>query len=90
MNHLEDILQKIRPLNIHEIIRLFEKVREVGNRIYYKDDILPLGVTGSGKCTTIHFLSGTKLVVKDYEIEPGRIIKYISTDEFQRIAEKKS
>jgi len=55
-NYLKKVLKSIRPLDIQELCRLIKKVDDAAVLIEDKDIILLLGVTGSGKSTTIHFL----------------------------------
>ena len=56
------VLEKIRPLNIQELIRLVDRVGDAATLIEQKEIILLLGGTGSGKSTTIHFLGGSKMI----------------------------
>ncbi|CAF4184508.1 unnamed protein product, partial [Rotaria sordida] len=89
---LEKILKLIRPLNIPELFRLFEKVDETAHLIKGEDIILLLGGTGAGKSTTIHFLGGSLLkeikVTGLNHIHPVRIknpdLKKITTTPFAR------
>ncbi|CAF4023766.1 unnamed protein product [Rotaria sp. Silwood1] len=60
-NTLEKVLKLIRPINIPELFRLFDKVDETARLINGEDIILLLGGTGTGKSTTIHFLGGSRL-----------------------------
>ena len=59
---LKQILQRINPLNMHELFRLVREIDDTAHMIRGKDVILFLGETGVGKSTTIHFLSGSQLV----------------------------
>ncbi|CAF4659979.1 unnamed protein product, partial [Rotaria sp. Silwood2] len=89
---LEKILKLIRPLNIPELFRLFEKVDETAHLIKGEDIILLLGGTGAGKSTTIHFLGGSLLkeikVTGLNHIHPVEIknpdLKKITTTPFAR------
>ncbi|CAF4463204.1 unnamed protein product, partial [Rotaria sp. Silwood2] len=89
---LENILKLIRPLNIPELFRLFQKVDETAQLVRGEDIILLLGGTGAGKSTTIHFLGGSQLkeikVSGLNHIHPVEIrnpdLKKISTTPFAR------
>ncbi|CAF3666995.1 unnamed protein product [Rotaria sp. Silwood1] len=89
---LRKIFKKISPLNIHELFRLIKKVNSTVYTIKKKDIIFFLGLTGSGKSTTIHFLAGSKMIeikVSDlYHIAPVEInnpdLKYITTSPFAK------
>ena len=74
---LRTIFKKISPLNIHELLRLVEKVDTAAQLIRGKDIILFLGGSGSGKSTTIHFLAGSKMIEKTvnglYHIAPDEV-----------------
>ena len=59
---LKQILQRINPLNTHELFRLVREIDDTAHLIKGKDVILFLGETGVGKSTTIHFLSGSQMV----------------------------
>ncbi|CAF1151915.1 unnamed protein product [Rotaria sp. Silwood1] len=82
--------RKISPLNIHELFRLIKKVNSTVYTIKKKDIIFFLGLTGSGKSTTIHFLAGSKMIEIEvrglYHIAPVEInnpdLKYITTSPF--------
>jgi hypothetical protein len=58
---LETLLRQIRPFDIHELQLLVEKAREAAKSIEGQEILLLLGRTGSGKSTTIHFVSGSKM-----------------------------
>jgi flagellar biosynthesis GTPase FlhF len=59
---LRQLLKRIQPLDMHELFRLVEKVDDAAVLVKNKEIILFMGRTGSGKSTTIHFLSGSKMV----------------------------
>ncbi|CAF3259094.1 unnamed protein product, partial [Rotaria sp. Silwood2] len=59
---LRKIFKNISPLNKHELFRLIKKVNNTARAIKNKDIIFFLGLTGSGKSTTIHFLAGSKMI----------------------------
>ncbi|XP_065682706.1 uncharacterized protein LOC136095850 isoform X2 [Hydra vulgaris] len=75
---LESLFKQIQPLDITEITLLLEKAYENFNLIENRDVILLLGMTGSGKTATIHFLSGSKMVEKQVEIKPGKFLNHIT------------
>ncbi|CAF4020109.1 unnamed protein product [Rotaria sp. Silwood2] len=77
---LGELLTKIRPLNIPEILRLVEKARKAGQLIYSKEIILLIGETGTGKSTTIQFLAGSKMKNIKVQVEPGRFLDHITVD----------
>ncbi|XP_065663342.1 uncharacterized protein LOC136085801 [Hydra vulgaris] len=77
----ESLLKKIQPLDITEITHLLEKANENYNLIENQDIILLLGMTGSGKTATIHFLSGSKMVEQKVEIKPGEFLNHITAAE---------
>jgi hypothetical protein len=58
---LKELFQKLSPLNMHELIRLVQRVDEAAHLIQKKDIILFLGETGAGKSTTIHFFAGSTM-----------------------------
>ena len=62
MSLLRTIFKKISPLNIHELFRLVEKVDNAAQLIRDREIIFFLGVSGSGKSTTIHFLAGSEMI----------------------------
>ncbi|CAF1996377.1 unnamed protein product [Rotaria magnacalcarata] len=59
---LKEILHEIMPSNIYELFRLAKSVDDTANLIKDKKIIFFLGNTGSGKSTTIHFLSDLKRI----------------------------
>ena len=61
---LTSLLKLIRPLDMHELLRLVEKVNDAADLVRGKKIILFLGRTGTGKSTTIHFLAGSKMIQK--------------------------
>ncbi|CAF1267204.1 unnamed protein product [Adineta steineri] len=77
---LLEILSQIRPLNVHEIERLVSKAKNAAKLIAGKDIILLIGETGTGKSTTIQFLSGSKMKKTKVEIESGRFLEHITID----------
>ncbi|XP_065663336.1 uncharacterized protein LOC136085795 isoform X2 [Hydra vulgaris] len=77
----ESLFKKIQPLDITEITLLLEKANENYNLIENQDIILLLGMTGSGKTATIHFLSGSKMVEQKVEIKPGKFLNHITAAE---------
>ncbi|CAF1144227.1 unnamed protein product [Adineta ricciae] len=77
---LTEILSQIRPLNVREIERLVDKAKDAAKLIAGKDIILLVGETGTGKSTTIQFLSGSKMKKTKVEVEPGRFLEHITID----------
>ncbi|CAF1149858.1 unnamed protein product [Adineta steineri] len=77
---LVEILSQIRPLDVHEIERLVSKAKNAAKLIAGKDIILLIGETGTGKSTTIQFLSGSKMKKTKVEVEPGRFLEHITID----------
>ena len=59
---LKKLLKQLRPLNVPEILRLVEKSNSAVELVKDQNIILFLGETGSGKSTTIHYLSGSKMI----------------------------
>ena len=49
------LLKYIQPVDFNFMLQLIKKTQDTAKRIQDKDIILFLGVTGSGKSTTIHF-----------------------------------
>ncbi|CAF1267185.1 unnamed protein product [Adineta steineri] len=78
--NLNKILKLIRPLNLQEIERYIKRSEQTANLIRDKDIILLIGITGSGKSTTIQFLTGTKMKETRVEIYPSKFLKHITTD----------
>ena len=56
-----NLLKYIQPVDFNFMLQLITKTQNAAKRIQDKDIILFLGVTGSGKSTTIHFLAGSKM-----------------------------
>ncbi|XP_047141207.1 uncharacterized protein LOC105845996 isoform X2 [Hydra vulgaris] len=81
LQSLESLFKQIQPLDIKEIIYLIEKANETYKLIENRDVILLLGMTGSGKTATIHFLSGSKMIKQKIEIEPGKFLNHITAAE---------
>ncbi|CAF0837737.1 unnamed protein product [Adineta steineri] len=77
---LNKILKLIRPLNLQEIQRYIKRSELTANLIRDKDIILLIGTTGSGKSTTVQFLTDTKMKETRVEICPGKFLKHITTD----------
>ncbi|CAF1295905.1 unnamed protein product [Rotaria sordida] len=75
---LTNLLKKTRPLYLQEIQRLIEKTKKTAELISDKDIILLVGITGSGKSTTIQFLTGAKMKDTLVEIAPGRFLEHIT------------
>ncbi|EAR87661.2 helicase carboxy-terminal domain protein (macronuclear) [Tetrahymena thermophila SB210] len=71
----EKLLKKIRPLNVNEMNRLINEANKASNIMKGQDIILFLGNTGAGKSTTVHFLSGSRMVKLKSEF-----IDYIGPD----------
>ncbi|CAF1267133.1 unnamed protein product [Adineta steineri] len=78
--NLNKILKLIRPVNLQEIQRYIKRSEQTTNLICDKDIILLIGITGSGKSTTVQFLTGTKMKETRVEICPGKFLKHITTD----------
>ncbi|CAF4051597.1 unnamed protein product [Adineta steineri] len=77
---LIEILSQIRPLDVHEIERLVNKAKTAAKLIAGKDIILLIGETGTGKSTTIQFLSGSKMKKTKVEVESGKFLEHITID----------
>ncbi|CAF1204521.1 unnamed protein product [Adineta steineri] len=77
---LLEILSQIRPLDVHEIEQLVNKAKNAAKLIAGKDIILLIGETGTGKSTTIQFLSGSKMKKTKVEVESGRFLEHITID----------
>ncbi|CAF2865390.1 unnamed protein product [Rotaria sp. Silwood2] len=77
---LSKLLKKIRPLDLQELQRLIEKTKKAAALISDKDIILLVGITGSGKSTTIQFLTGAKMKDTLIEIAPGKFLEHITID----------
>ncbi|CAF1204485.1 unnamed protein product [Adineta steineri] len=77
---LIEILSQIRPLDVHEIERLVSKAKTAAKLIAGKDIILLIGETGTGKSTTIQFLSGSKMKKTKVEVESGKFLEHITID----------
>ncbi|KAL4480832.1 hypothetical protein ABPG72_001701 [Tetrahymena utriculariae] len=60
--------------------RLINEANKASNLIKGQDIILFLGNTGAGKSTTVHFLSGSRMVELKNEIKKGRFLTYIGPD----------
>ncbi|CAM4828535.1 unnamed protein product [Rotaria magnacalcarata] len=57
---LEEMSKLTSPLNIHQLFRLIDKVKDAAKLVKGEHIILLLGNTGSGKSTTVHFVGGSK------------------------------
>ncbi|CAF1002734.1 unnamed protein product [Adineta steineri] len=75
---LQEIVKKIRPLNVQEIQRLISKAKNAASLIHKKDIILLVGETGSGKSTMIHFLAGSNMQETRVQIAPGKFLDHIA------------
>ncbi|CAF1671128.1 unnamed protein product [Adineta ricciae] len=75
-----ELLSRIRPLDVPEIERLVKKAKDAAKFIAGKEIILLIGETGTGKSTTIQFLSGAKMKKTKVEVEPGRFSEHITID----------
>ena len=84
IKYLRVILSEIRPVNFREIQRLMNKARSATQQIKDLDIVLLIGETGSGKSTTIQFLSGCNMIQTKVEIVPGRDLLRIEPDEQTR------
>ena len=81
---LKTILLELMPVNFREIQRLLNKSQSAAEQIKDRDIILFVGITGSGKSTTIQFLSGCNMIQKKQEIAPGKFLLHIEPDENTR------
>ena len=77
---LSRILAEIRPLYMQEIQRLIERTNTTAQLISNRDIVLLIGATGSGKSTTIQFLTGAKMKNTVVEIASGRFLEHITAD----------
>lgn len=59
------LLKHVQPVDLDLMLRYVRKSREAAGIIEGKEVLLLLGGTGSGKTTTIHFLSGSTLEKRD-------------------------
>ena len=92
LTKLKELFQKLSPLNMHELIRLVQKIDEAAHLIQGKDIILFLGETGAGKSTAIHFFAGSTMkrvkVNGLHHITPTNVInpelKRVTTSPFAR------
>ncbi|CAF1149796.1 unnamed protein product [Adineta steineri] len=78
--NLNKILKLIRPLNLQEIQRYIKRSEQTADLIHDKDIVLLIGITGSGKSTTVQFLTGTKMKETRVEICSRKFLKHITTD----------
>lgn len=78
INILQELLKKIRPINIPETQRLVTKAKKTAELIRDKDIVLLIGETGSGKSTSIHFLAGSVMQEIEVEIEPGKYLQHVT------------
>ncbi|CAF3745049.1 unnamed protein product, partial [Rotaria sp. Silwood1] len=80
VDYLKKLLQAIRPLNVLEIQRLVREAEKTAESIRGKEIILLIGETGTGKSTTIQFLTGSKMKKTRIEIASGRFLEHITLD----------
>ena len=78
LRHLNELLNKIRSLNVREIQRLVLKAKEAAESIGKRDIVLLIGVTGSGKSTTIQFLAGATMKEVRVQISPGKYLEHVT------------
>ncbi|CAF4051045.1 unnamed protein product, partial [Rotaria sp. Silwood1] len=76
---LNELLKKIRPLNVREIQKLVSQAEKAAELIRNKDIILLIGETGSGKSTTIQFLAGATMGQTQVKIGPGKYLEHITS-----------
>ncbi|KAL4456870.1 hypothetical protein ABPG74_014508 [Tetrahymena malaccensis] len=76
----EILLKKIRPLNIYELKKLIIEAKQGSELVKDQEILLFLGQTGTGKSTTIHFLSGSKMVQLKSQVAQGSFLPYIGPD----------
>ncbi len=60
-NEFFKMLREIQPLDMDLMLNLIKQTDSAAQQIKDKNVILLLGVTGSGKSTTIHFLAGSEM-----------------------------
>ncbi|CAF3671837.1 unnamed protein product [Rotaria socialis] len=77
---LKKLLQAIRPLNVLEIQRLVREAENTAELIRDKEIVLLIGETGTGKSTTIQFLTGSKMKKTRVEIASGKFLEHITID----------
>lgn len=80
VRELNKILNQIRPLHVQEIQRLITKTKGTAALINGKDIILLVGQTGSGKSTTVQFLTGATMKNIPVEIASGMFLEHITVD----------
>lgn len=66
-NVLFSLMKYIQPVDLDYILQVVDKTKEATGNIKDKDIILLLGGTGAGKSTTIHFLSGSTMVMEQLD-----------------------
>ncbi|KAL4508491.1 hypothetical protein ABPG72_003795 [Tetrahymena utriculariae] len=76
----ESLLKKIRPLNIYELRKLILEAKKASDFVKDQEILLLLGQTGTGKSTTIHFLSGSKMVQLKNQVAQGIYLTYVGPD----------
>jgi hypothetical protein len=64
---LKEFFQAIRDINIQELLRLTSSNEKSIKLIKDKNVNMLMGLTGSGQKTTLHFLGGSKMVVKQID-----------------------
>ncbi|CAF0934036.1 unnamed protein product [Adineta steineri] len=78
IHDLHVLLKALRLVNVSEIQRLIGKAKEAAELIKNKDIVLLIGPTGSGKSTTIQFLSGAKMQHVKVETTPGKYLDHVA------------
>ena len=81
---LRAIMLEIMPVSHFEIRRLLKKAESAAEQIKERDIVLFIGDSGSGKSTTIQFLSGCNMIQTRQEISPGKFLLHIEPDEKTR------
>jgi hypothetical protein len=69
-DRLQELVKKVCVVDIQYLLFLVGQTNEAARKIQGEDIILPLGSTGVGKSTTIHFLAGSRMVEEDDDILP--------------------
>ena len=63
---------------MRKIQRLVLKAKEAAKSISKRDIVLLIGVTGSGKSTTIQFLAGATMKEVRVQISPGKYLEHVT------------